>query len=52
MIMPKQMNKYYNFKSVIEYENEIIIKEPNFELVLEDLEYHIEHTVNIFDKYI
>ena len=52
MIMPKEMNKYYNFKSVIEYEDEIIIKESNSKLVLEDLEYHIEHTVNVFDKYI
>ena len=52
MIIPKEMNKYYNFKSVIEYENEINIDEPNFDLVLEDLEYHIQHKVEVFDKYI
>ena len=52
MIIPKEMNKYYNFRSVIEYENEIDIIEPNFHLVLEDLEYHIHHKVEVFDKYI
>ena len=52
MIIPKDMNKYYNFQSVIEYENQINIREPNFNLVLSDLEYHLEHKIKVFDKYI
>ena len=52
MIIPKGVNKYYNFKSTIEYENEINIKEPNYKLLIDDLEYHIKHKYQVFDKYI
>lgn len=52
MIIPKDMNKYYNFKSVIEYEYDINILEPDYDLVAEDLDYHIKHKFEVFDKYI
>ena len=46
------MNKYYKYKSVITYENEIIITEPDYNLVLKDFEYEINIRNKIFDKYI
>ena len=52
MIMPKGMNDYYKFKSAIEYEDMIEIIEPTHEKVLEDLDYHINHKYEVFDKYI
>ena len=52
IIMPNEMNKYYNYKSVITYENEIIITEPNYNLVLKDFEDQINIRNKIFDKYI
>jgi hypothetical protein len=52
LIMPIEMNKYYNYKSVIIYENEINITLPNYELVLKDLEDQIEIRNKIFDKHI
>ena len=52
MIMPKGMNNYYKFKSAIEYEDIIEITESNHEKVAEDLEYHINHKYEVFDKYI
>ena len=52
MIMPKGMNDYYNFKSAIEYEDIIDIIEPKHEKVVEDLDYHINHKYEVFDKYI
>ena len=54
LIIPKEINNFYKFKSVIEYEDESIInlREPDYSLVLEDLRWNIEHKNKIFDKYI
>ena len=52
MIIPKEMNDYYKFKSAIEYEDMIEIIEPNHEKLEEDLNYHIKHKYKVFDKYI
>jgi mannosyltransferase OCH1-like enzyme len=52
MIIPKGVNKYYNFKSAIEYEDMIDIIEPNYQKLEEDLDYHIKHKYEVFDKYI
>ena len=52
IIIPNEMNKYYKYKSVITYENEIIITEPDYNLVLKDFEYEINIRNKIFDKYI
>jgi hypothetical protein len=52
LIMPLEMNNYYKFKSVITYTDEIILNEPNLQLINEDLENMIEHRNNIFDKFI
>jgi hypothetical protein len=52
MLIPEEMNKHYKFKSVITYKNNIIIKNPNYELVNQDLVQMIKHRNQIFDKYI
>jgi len=50
LIMPIEMNKYYNYKSVITYKNEINITLPNYDSVFKDLEDQIEIRNKIFDK--
>lgn len=52
LIIPEEMNKYYNFKSVITYKENIIIKNPKYELVETDLDEMIEQRNMIFDKYV
>jgi hypothetical protein len=52
LIMPYEMNIYYKFKSVITYEKDIIIREPDLNLVNNDLENMLTHRNNTFDKFI
>ena len=51
-IMPQKMNEYYNFKSVITYNDKAIkIVSSNFDNVNTELEMLLEQKNKIFDKY-
>jgi GR25 family glycosyltransferase involved in LPS biosynthesis len=52
LIMPEKMNEYYKFKSVITYEKEIKLTEPNFELINKELNELLKRRDTIFDKYL
>ena len=52
LIIPKNVNKYYNIKSAIDYDDKIILTDPDYIKVDKDLNILIDHRNNIFNKYI
>ena len=53
LILPKEMNDIYKFKSVIEYDNLNNINfKHNSKLVDKDLSFLLKHKMEIFDKYL
>ena len=53
LILPKEMNDIYKFKSVIEYDNLNNINfKHNSKLVDKDLSFLLKHKMEVFDKYL
>ena len=52
ILMPVEMNENYEYKSVLEYTNKIVLEEPDFSEIDTELIKIQAHKFQIFDKYL